>query len=352
MKILHICQNFNNVLFSTLFDNINSLGINQTVFYPFIEGEGIHQNTNNDIRVVAKKSVLPIFRHFFLFRALFNCYNLWRSIKINDFDVIHCHTLFNDGIVGLIISILFKKKLVITIRQSDIEIHMKKIWLRPYISIFKYKESNFISLSPSIKKYFSKFQSQVIGNGVSNEFFTSPLTSSKKNENKIELIYIGRLIKRKNIDSVINLVEKFNYNLKVIGSPPNKSNWSDNILFKIKKLSNVEYYPYKSSKEIIKYLDQSDIFILPSFRETFGIVYLEAMSRGIPVVYMKGTAIDNLFEKEVGGALTNLDPTHINDTIVYIKQNYLSISNNCKLYSKEYSWSVIAKKTISLYLIT
>jgi L-malate glycosyltransferase len=349
MKVLHICQNFNNVLFSTLFDEINSLGINQTVFYPFIEGEGIHRSTNNDIRVVAKKSVLPIFRHFFLFRALFNCYNLWRSIRINDFDVIHCHTLFNDGIVGLITSILYKKKLVITIRQSDVNIHNNKIWLRPYISIFKYKESNFISLSPSIKKYFSRIQSQVIGNGISNEFFTSPSTSSKKNENKIELIYIGRLIKRKNLDSVINFVEKYNYKLKVIGSPPNKSKWSDNILSKLNNLSNVEYFPHKSSKEIIKYLDQSDIFILPSFKETFGIVYLEAMARGIPVVYMEGTAIDNLFKKEVGGALNSLDSTHINDTLEYIKQNYLTISNNCKLYSKDYTWSVIAKKTIKLY---
>ena len=349
MKVLHICQNFNNVLFTRLFDVVNSLGINQTVFYPFIEGEGNHHSTNNDIRVVAKKSVLPIFRHFFLFRALFNCYNLWRSIRINDFDVIHCHTLFNDGVIGLILSILYKKKLVITIRQSDVNIYNKKIWLRPYISIFKYKTSNFISMSPSIKKCFSKIQSQVVGNGISNEFLSSPLTSSKKKKNKVELIYIGRLIKRKNIDSVINLVEKYNYNLKVIGSPPHKSRWSDNILSKINNLSNIEYFPHKSSKEIIKHLDQSDIFILPSFRETFGIVYLEAMARGIPVVYVKGTAIDNLFKKDVGGVLNSLDSAHINDTLEYIKQNYLTISNNCKIYSKEYSWSAIAKKNIKLY---
>ena len=242
MKVLHICQNFNTNLFSSLFDKIKSLGINQTVFYPYINTKGSYSNINNDITVVTKKSVLPIFRHFFIFRALFNFYNLKRSVRINDFDVIHCHTLFNDGIVGLIISILYKKKLVITIRQSDIEIHKKKIWLRPYISIFKYKKSNFISLSPSIKKYFSKIQSQVIGNGMSNEFFSSPVISSKKKKNKVELIYIGRLIERKNIDSVINLLEKYNYkyNLKVIGSPPTKSKWSVNILSRINNLSNVE----------------------------------------------------------------------------------------------------------------
>lgn len=351
MKVLHISQNFNNSLFTTLFDNINSLGINQTVFYPYISGKGVHPNTNNDITVVAKKSVPPIFRHFFLIRAFFNFFNLKKAVSISDFDVIHCHTLFNDGIVGLIISILYKKKLIITIRQSDIDIYKNKVWLRPYISLFKFKKLNFISLSPSIKKYFSQLQSQVIGNGISNDFFSSPVLEKIRRKNKIELIYIGRIIKRKNIDSVINLVEKYEhkYNLTVIGLPPIKSKWSNDILFKLNRLSNIEYFPSKSSKEIIKYLDKSDIFILPSFKETFGIVYLEAMSRGIPVVYMKGTAIDGLFEKDVGRALNALDSNFINDSLDFIEQNYLAISNNCKTYSNEYNWLGIAKKISNFY---
>jgi glycosyltransferase involved in cell wall biosynthesis len=351
MKVLHICQNFNTSLFTSLFDEINSLGINQTVFYPYINSKEVHSNINDDITVVIKKSVLPIFRHFFLIRAFFNFYNLNKSVRISDFDVIHCHTFFNDGIVGLIISVLYKKKLVITIRQSDIEIYKKKIWLRPYVSLFKLKKAKFISLSPSIKKYFSQLQSQVIGNGISSDFFSSPVLDKIKRNNKIELIYIGRIIKRKNIDAVINLVEKYKdkYNLTVIGLPPTKSKWSNDVLFKLNSLSNIEYFPFKASKEIIQYLDKSDVFILPSFKETFGIVYLEAMSRGIPVVYMKGTAIDSLFEKEVGIALTALDSNHIKDSLDYIEQNYSTISNNCRAYSKEYNWLSIAKKNSNFY---
>lgn len=351
MKVLHICQNFNTRLYTDLFDNINSLGINQTVFYPFINGKGIHPNINNDITVVAKKSILPIFRHFFLIRAFFNFFNLKKAVSISDFDVIHCHTLFNDGIVGFIISVLYKKKIIISIRESDINIYKYKIWLRPYISILKFKKINTISLSPSIKKYFSQLQSQVIGNGINDLFFRSPVSIKIKKENKIELIYIGRIIKRKNIDSVINLVEKYGhkYNLTVIGSIPIKSKWSNDILLKLNSLSNIEYFPYKSSKEIIKYLDKSDVFILPSFNETFGIVYLEAMSRGIPVVYRKGTAIDGLFENEVGIALQTLDSNYINDSLDYIEQNYSTISNNCKTYSKEYKWLTIANKITEFY---
>jgi|TARA_B110000240_G_C13471481_1_gene441183 glycosyltransferase involved in cell wall biosynthesis len=350
MKILHICQNFNNTLYKDLFNELYSFGITQTVFYPYIYPNGpIHNNNNNNINVVAKKSVPPIFRHFFVIRAFFNFYNLKRSVKINEFDIIHCHTLFNDGIVGLIISMLYKKKLVITIRQSDIDIYKKKIWLRPYVSLFKFKKSRFISLSPAIKKHFSQLQPQVIGNGIKDAFFKA--SSIDKNKNKIELIYIGRIIKRKNLDIVIRLIEKYKekYNLKVIGTPSTNSQWSKEILFKLNSLSNIEFFPNLSTNEIITHLDQSHIFILPSINETFGIVYLEAMSRGIPVVYMKGTAIDGLFEKEVGRALNSHDSSYINDNLDYILQNYLTISNNCEAYSKEYNWLSIANKTTKIY---
>ena len=49
MKVLHISQNFNTSLFTSLFDEINSLGINQTVFYPYINSKGVHSNINDDI---------------------------------------------------------------------------------------------------------------------------------------------------------------------------------------------------------------------------------------------------------------------------------------------------------------
>ncbi|MFO8145682.1 MAG: glycosyltransferase [Candidatus Syntrophosphaera sp.] len=55
-----------------------------------------------------------------------------------------------------------------------------------------------------------------------------------------------------------------------------------------------------------------DAFVLPSFRETFGVVYLEAMSAGIPVVGVKGLGIDGIVQDKVTGLLTR--PRDIGDT--------------------------------------
>ena len=42
------------------------------------------------------------------------------------------------------------------------------------------------------------------------------------------------------------------------------------------------------------------VFAMPSIFETFGLVYLEALSQNLPVVYTKGQGIDGMFDNTVG----------------------------------------------------
>ena len=49
---------------------------------------------------------------------------------------------------------------------------------------------------------------------------------------------------------------------------------------------------------------QNSIFAMPSLAETFGLVYVEAMSQGLSVLYTKGEGIDGLFEEHIGEAVT------------------------------------------------
>src|SRR5699024_12238501 len=48
--------------------------------------------------------------------------------------------------------------------------------------------------------------------------------------------------------------------------------------------------------ELISIYRENDIFIMPSFSETFGLVYPEAMSQGLPVLYTKGQGFDGQYE--------------------------------------------------------
>jgi glycosyltransferase involved in cell wall biosynthesis len=51
----------------------------------------------------------------------------------------------------------------------------------------------------------------------------------------------------------------------------------------------------------------SDIFIMPSYNETFGLVYIEAMSQGLPIIYTQNEGVDGYFkEGSVGYSVKTL----------------------------------------------
>ena len=89
---------------------------------------------------------------------------------------------------------------------------------------------------------------------------------------------------------------------------------------------------------------------MPSKYETFGLVYIEAMSQGIPVVYSSGQGIDGFFKDgEVGYSVSanNLEEYH--NKIQLIIDNYDQISLNCTEKAKEFSWFDISIIYLKLY---
>jgi len=88
---------------------------------------------------------------------------------------------------------------------------------------------------------------------------------------------------------------------------------------------------------------------MASFQETFGMVYLEAMSQAMPIIYTKGQGIDGYFETNVPGF--SVDPLSIED----IKEKILKIGENLVLYSNNslnqidrFSWNVVVQQYIPI----
>ncbi len=105
--------------------------------------------------------------------------------------------------------------------------------------------------------------------------------------------------KRKNIDKVIEAC-KGNYKLTVIGDGKLRKN-----LEKLDK--NVTFTGWLESQKVFELMRQADVFILPSTGETFGMVYLEAMSQGCITVGTKNDGIDGIIKDGENGFL--IDPT-------------------------------------------
>lgn len=115
-------------------------------------------------------------------------------------------------------------------------------------------------------------------------------------------------------------------------------------------IGQFEYIGYCSPEELINYYRKADIFVMPSLTETFGLVYAEALSQGLPVIYTYGQGFDGQFEEgDVGYAVNPHDYNDICEKIISVLENYDAISKRCTTNSVKFDWGIIVKDYINLY---
>ncbi len=133
----------------------------------------------------------------------------------------------------------------------------------------------------------------VVYNGIGNEFFEKKIANKDKIKNRyLQIIYVGRLVKTKGVDILINamanLIER-NYKVKltIVGEGTERE-YLENLVNDLKIQDNVFFAG--TQLNVIEWLDKSDVFVYPSVcKEAFGISVVEAMARGcIPLVSNKG----------------------------------------------------------------
>ncbi|MCK4377359.1 MAG: glycosyltransferase family 4 protein [Actinomycetia bacterium] len=131
------------------------------------------------------------------------------------------------------------------------------------------------------------------------------ITNKKNKEglNKIVLLTIGQFIPRKGINILLKAYKDLNYNnvsLLIIGGGSLKNEYLNYI--KKYNIRNVIIKNFLQKDELVNYYKISDIFILPTTYDIWGLVINEAMSFGLPIITTNkcGSAID-LVKEEYNG---------------------------------------------------
>lgn len=131
-----------------------------------------------------------------------------------------------------------------------------------------------------------------------------------KINNQRVILFIGRLVKVKNLELLLDAFKKFdnrdNKNALVIVGEGEKA---DNLKTKCKNenISNVYFEGSKQLEEVVEYYAIADIFILPSYKEPWGLVINEALACGLPVIVSDsvGAAYDLVKHNENGFIFRN-----------------------------------------------
>ena len=247
--------------------------------------------------------------------------------------VFHCHTLqetFNNYIKNIICKMGFRK-------SSEV-----------YLTV----SSNTAKLA----KELGTNEVKILPNGVDIIKFSF---NSQNRENKL-ILFVGRFERRKGIHVLLNSLSflKTPVTLVIIG-PHSNDEYSKEVISQIKAENkkgkhNITYLGFVNLDDLVKWLQKASIFVCPSLSESFGIVNVEAMSCGTPVIASDIEGIRDIIESGKNGILAPPnDPIKLAEAIQYLLENEdIRIKfgkEGRKKVERKFSWDVIAKRLCKIY---
>lgn len=361
MRILHINYNYlGTALHDVMISHMNSRLPDNAVFAP--SWRESDKSFEKNVKVV--KCFKKCDRAFFHIkqRKIINAAE--QNFDISKFDFIHAYTVFSDGNCAYKLSQKYHIPYAVAVRDTDVNsffkwmIHLRKLGIK-----ILNNASVVFFLSTTYRDYVLEHyipqeyhesilkKSHIVPNGI-DDFWLNNIGKSRdlSDFQSIRVIYAGRINKRKNLMKTVAAIkllisQGYNVSYDVVGKI------EDQVLYeKIIGEQFVTYHKPCSKEGLIQLYRKADIFVMPSLTETFGLVYAEAMSQGLPVLYSKEQGFDGQFEEGVVGfSVDKNDPEDIARKTIQVMERYSEISHNCIEKVGKFNWNAIIESYINIY---
>lgn len=223
-------------------------------------------------------------------------------------DIIHAHTLMLDGRIGAMLKKKLECPLVITTHGSDTFVPFAA---GETAELKKYADpaDMVICVSSLLKRCMEECGVSAPTRIIFNGFRVAEHESCEKDP--LAIVQAGYLVARKKADVTIRaygkLLEKYpNATLKIIGSGAEEARFRA-LSRELGLQDKVEFTGYLPNPVLLEELAKAQFFVMPSVREGFGIVYLEAMANGCIAIGTEGEGIADLIEPGKNGFLVPPD---------------------------------------------
>jgi len=363
MKVLHINSYYSKSYFyKNLYDKQVENGLIINVFVP-VEYSFRCSSFDYGNYTRLSRNFSNIDRYLYLSKQSKIYYDLIKTYGVREYDLVHAHSLFTNGNIALKIKTDFDVPFVVAVRNTDLNLFYKIPFMKRLGSEILKEASRVIFLSqPYLEKVIEKYipeqmkdeirkKSTVIPNGIDDYWLRNKAISRNiVHEKQLKLVYAGIIDKNKNITATARAIEILLHNGYDISFTAVGRVVESKILESLKRKSYFEYYTQKPKEELIEIYRNNDIFVMPSKTETFGLVYAEAMSQGLPIIYTRGQGFDGQFDEGVVGYSVDSDNyEEIAEKIVKIAENYPELSKRAISLCDRFEWNSIVKQYIQLY---
>ena len=271
-------------------------------------------------------------------------------IKKEDIDIIHGHYLFPAGAAAVEVGNKHNIKTYVTAHGSDMfELYKSKPFMRPTIKKVLKNADGIFAVSKALRQ-------EIIATGVSGIAEKTKLSWNSVDITKFSLkdddsfkkefglfdkpivLFVGNLIKRKNVGALLEAkkIAKSDYYLVIVGDGPLSKKLRKKV--EDENISDVIFTGSRTDVENI--IPNCDFLVLPSFSESFGLVLIEALACGKPVIGSDVGGISEIINDDVGLLVNPNDISLISnsiDRLVDDEELRAKLSANARNRAKDFS---------------
>jgi len=372
--ILHLANDFSgSQVYMNLFKEIDELGVSQIIYNAIRKGvekgkNYIDLNSPNS-KIIYSGILNYVADRLFFKKKIKKIFNdVIEKVDVSAVQYVHAHTWYSDGGVAYLLFKKYNLPYVITVRSTDVLVfHKYLLHNRELGKKIIQNASKIIFVTPAYQKkvfrlwpndnvlLLSKQKTEILPNGIDkywldNAALPAPI-ENKKTVKNINILCISSFIKRKNItllqDAVISLSTEVSIPIKlhIVGGGGDDRNER-----KIKDKINAHpdlftfHGKIKDKCKLMLLYRNSDIFALPSRRETFGLVYIEALTQGLPVLYTNEDGIDGLFNEKIGEKIFKFTNEELKSKLKIMINHLDKYTPPINTIIEDLNWSSIANK--------
>lgn len=381
MVILHIANSYGGTaVYTNLYTAIDAnMDVEQWIYVPLNSrnhgrvGNMMIDFKNQKSKIIYSTILKPWHRYLYGMKIRSIVRDIERRFDLSRVDVIHAGSLCLDGAVACELSKKYNIPYITAVRGTDKTYYRLK-WRHGYFTRILKDASQVVFISPKFRDVFlnkyvkdtvrEKIESQtiVIPNGVDQVFLSNMNLQKRELDGKtLHLIFIAAFYKGKGLIETILAIDElrkkgYNITLNAIGKGLPNRPFDEDYMNQVESVScNKEWVrlqPFMSPNALIDEMRQADAFIMVSSPETFGLVYVEALSQSLPVIYAKDEGFDGFYpDGFVGYSAKAGNVASIAKGIEVLINNYETLANNVlSLNLKDrFDWNAIAIHYINLY---
>ncbi len=280
-------------------------------------------------------------------------------LQRENFDIIHLHEPMAP-ILPLCVLEFSNSVNVGTFHASYARQHLYRM-THPIIKRWQQRLHGSIAVSPAARRYVNNTfpgDYEIIPNGIDFDHFSADVAPLPQyQDGKLNILFVGRLEKRKGLRYLLDAYSKLKWNVPnirlIVVGPGNPDKESYRIMSS-HNLQDVEFVGRVSYEDLPRYYASADIFCSPATgAESFGIVLLEAMAAGKPVVASDIEGYRGIMtDGEHGLIVPKKDSDALAQALEVLARNpdlrnELGAQGNRS--AKEYRWEVVAGRVENYY---